>query len=218
MKKILISMMLVAGIATAYAADVTTRAKITLGSSAITVRESADLSDAEDSGYDAVVYGSTNIAVIANSKKWAEWGTNDLEGVVIEFTPAAENVSFAFSNVKGDLYLVDKQDNSRTKIVAGATYDFTVEASQVGVAQANRFAISKIAGPEICFNYNKLTVKGYAGKTLKVMKGADVVVAEKTLSDNEEFDLSAQSGRLVVTLDGKEYQIDANPAVTEVKP
>jgi len=37
-----------------------------------------------------------------------------------------------------------------------------------------------------------------------------VVVAEKTLaSDNEEINLSDKSaGRYVVTLDGKEYQID----------
>ena len=65
------------------------------------------------------------------------------------------------------------------------------------------------------FNYNHLIVTGYAGSTLKVEKAGVAVVAEQTLaSDNEDFDLSAESGRLVVTLDGVEYQIDANPAVT----
>jgi len=212
MKKIIISMMLlVAGMTTVFAADATIRAKVTMGAYDLVVREGADWSAAFDNGVDAYAYGAGGVVVSASGSRYESFATNDLEGAAIEFTPAAENVSFAFSYVIGDLYLVDKQANSRTKIVDGATYDFTVEASQVGVAQANRFALSKIGKPGPIFNNDKLTILGFAGKKVKVddAKGG-VVVAEKTLaSDNEEINLSDKSaGRYVVTLDGKEYQID----------
>ena len=221
MKKILISMMLIAGITTAFAADVTTRAKITLGSSSITVRESADLSDAEESGYDAPLFGTSAITVSASGKDWVEWGTNNLEGVKIAFTPAAENVSFAFSNVKGDLYLVDKTANKRHKIVAGEPYAFTVAASEVGTANANRFYISKIAGKDICYKYEALEISDYNGWNLTVTEKGQ---ASPTINVPIESDYFKQSladknaGYYVVKLsksgeDDIEYIISVKPTV-----
>jgi hypothetical protein len=212
MKKIFLSLLLIAAGLTAFAAP-SARVKIAINTSSVTVRQ-----DATSEVFEA--FGNPAIVINVAGVKYSQWQGADVEGLAIDYLPKAESFNLTFSNVIGDLYLVDKQANSRTKIVDGGTYPVTATAAEVaaGAYISNRFAISKIAGPEFCFNYNKLTVKGYVDKTLKVMKGADVVVAEKKLSDNEEFDLSAQSGRLVVTLDGKEYQIDANPAVTEVKP
>jgi hypothetical protein len=166
-------------------------------------------------------FGTPSITIKVSGTNYAQWKATDIEGLALEFTPAAENVSFAFSNVIGDLYLVDAANNSKTQIVDGQTYDFTVATTEVGTANATRFSISKVAPvvPEFCFKYEKLTVNGHAGKTLKISKDGTDVVAEFTLGDTYEYDFKAEAaGRYVVTFGGKEYQIDVKPVVNEVKP
>lgn len=203
MKKVILSLLFVAAGLTAFA-DPSARVRIAYDGSNVTIRQDADKVSME-------AFGTPSIAILVSGTKYAQWQDTNIEGLALEFTPAAENVSFAFSYVIGDLYLVDAKDNSRTKIVDGATYDFTVETAEVGNANAARFKISKVGEPKPIFNNDKLTILGFAGKKVKVddAKGG-VVVAEKTLaSDNEEINLSDKSaGRYVVTLDGKEYQID----------
>ena len=71
------------------------------------------------------------------------------------------------------------------------------------------------------YNYNVLDVIGYAGKTLKVEKedGTPVVAEHALASDAEHFNLAQPSRtRLVVTLDGKAYQIDASVVPDPVVP
>jgi len=210
--------LLVAGIAASYAVDYTAKAFITMDGKQLKLREASTLSEALDGGADIAnanpdqgVFAVANISGQTNTQ-WTQFGTDDLEGLQVAFKPSAASVTFAFSSVSGaDLYLVDAADNSRNKIVESEPYTFTVAADKVGTVVADRFTISKIGKPGPIFNNDKLTILGFAGKKVKVddAKGG-VVVAEKTLaSDNEEINLSDKSaGRYVVTLDGKEYQID----------
>jgi hypothetical protein len=129
---------------------------------------------------------------------------------------ASTNYTITVSDVEGEtLYLYDGDDDAYA-LTEGASYNFTAAPNATDEA---RFSIKKSApvAVSICFNYNILKIKGHAGENLKVEKDGVAIIAEAPLaSDNESFDLSAQSGRLVVTLNGKEYQIDANPAVTVV--
>ena len=67
--------------------------------------------------------------------------------------------------------------------------------------------------PEFCFNYNKLTVNAYTGKSLVIKQGTTEIVNIPALPIVYEKDLSGYTGRLVVTLDGVDYQIDANPTL-----
>ena len=229
--------LLVAGLVAANAAEITARAYIAMGSSEVAIRQSADWSDAFDNGYDSKSYNVGGIVVLANGERYGEWSTNDVEGVVLAFTPTATDVSFAFSAIIGDLYLVDAKDNSRTKLVEGATYDFTVDATEVGTANATRFSISKIAPPatpEFCFALEKLKVNGFAGKKLSILKeDRSVLVAEFVLGDTYEFDFSGAAypadSRFIVLFNGttavnadesvmKEYVIDVKPTTTIVVP
>jgi hypothetical protein len=61
-----------------------------------------------------------------------------------------------------------------------------------------------------------LEINAHTGEALIVKKGADVIASEASLPAVYSLDLSAYTGRLVVTLNGTDYQIDANPAVTPV--
>ncbi len=158
---------------------------------------------------------SINLYAVSNSTNLSAIGTNDLSNVALTFVSnkAETNYTMTFSNVIGTVKLYDAVENQEITLANAGTYPFTVAANST---IADRFVINYVpAAPSICFNYNHLIVTGYAGSTLKVEKAGVAVVAEQTLaSDNEDFDLSAENGRLVVTLDGTEYQIDANPAVT----
>ena len=187
-------------------------------------------SAAAESGYDVSCMmsqaneNSTLIYGLIGTAEYSTIYTNDLTNLEIGFVTnqVDQDYTLTFSNFSGNEFvLYDKVANKTITINATTpVYAFSVDASLVGRKAINdRFVIGAPApaAPSICFNMNKLEVKGYAGKNLKVMKGTDVVIAEAPVADDDEtYDLSAQTGRLVVTLDGKDYQIDANPAVTVV--
>lgn len=166
MKKILFSTaILFIGIATSYAADLTCRAKITMGLSTVTVRESADYSaDVFDNGADAAEYNAGGIVVFETlnaQNRWAQWATNDIEGVKLAFTPTATDVTFTFSSVIGTVYLRDEVTHTSTLIVSGNTYNFTVEDAEVGVENTTRFYLTKLAPPaayQICYQYGAFEI------------------------------------------------------------
>ena len=166
MKKILFSTaILFIGIATSYAADLTCRAKITMGLSTVTVRESADYSaDVFDNGADAAEYNAGGIVVFETlnaQNRWSQWATNDVEGVKLAFTPTANDVTFTFSSVIGTVYLRDEVTHTSTLIAAGSTYAFTVEDAEVGVENTTRFYLTKLAPPveySICYQYGAFEI------------------------------------------------------------
>ena len=219
MKKSILTMaLLVAGLTSAMAVDYTATASIKMGTATtLKLREAATFSDATtDTGYDAKTLNVGGLVVTASGERFTQWATNNLEGVVLEFTPTAAAVSFAFSGVKGDLYLIDAKDNSRNKIVDGQTYDFTVEATEVGVANAARFTISKIGEQNLCFVNNVLQLTLYKGETVEIYQG-DAAAATMTVNittDVQDINLSDKTaGRYRVKLvnANKEYLIDVHP-------
>ena len=121
-----------------------------------------------------------------------------------------------FSNVSGRaLKLYDKVAGQVIDITEGGSYSFSVDASLVGQKEINdRFVINLNVTPSLCFNYNVLEINGHAGEKLVVKKGEAEIVSVDALPLLYSKDLSDQKGRLVVTLDGKDFQIDANPDVT----
>ena len=177
--------------------------------------------------------GQLNIYVANGDAKYSSYKANAISDLPLTIVTNRRDVSYTLTfNVpikKDGLTLTDLRSEDGVKTINltnGSSYTFTVSGDPSYTANTNsviadRFVINYVAPtpaePGICFNYNHLIVTGYAGSTLKVEKAGVAVVAEQTLaSDNEDFDLSAENGRLVVTLDGVEYQIDANPAVTPV--
>ena len=222
MKKIILALLCVAATLNAMAVDYTAKAKVTLQS---------------ESGYtcelyllQATEYGALNgTEMNMTDRKVALYALNGAEKLQVakaadlsdvKFglkTDASTNYTLTVSGVEGTetLYLWDGTTASYA-LTAGATYNFTAAANATDEA---RFVIKKAAmptTPSICFNYNQLEVNGYAGKALVVKQGTTEIANVASLPAVYSLDLNAYTGRLVVTLDGQEYQIDANPAVTAV--
>ena len=232
MKKIFISLLMVAASLNVMAVTFTSKAKLTLKSSdnkscTLGIGESEDLSDGLNNGYYAELNEEgkeVQFYVSFGGKKYQSFSSNaatmqDLQlGVK---TNASTTYTLTASNVTGSLkikfagveYTIDANGVVFSDVALAANSVLPAAGDEANyLVQPSAPAV-----PSICFNYNHLIVTGYAGSTLKVEKAGVAVVAEQTLaSDNEDFDLSAESGRLVVTLDGVEYQIDANPAVSDL--
>ena len=165
MKKLFFSFALViASIATVAAQEYTARVIISMGTPKVTIRERADYSDAFDDGSDVAKYTAGGIVVAATldgQTRWAQWATNDIEGVKLAFTPTATDVTFTFSSVIGTVYLRDEVTHTSTLIVSGNTYNFTVEAAEVGVENTTRFYLTKLAPPveySICYQYGAFEI------------------------------------------------------------
>lgn len=222
MKKIFVSLLIVAASLNAMATDfavatLTLKGNTSLEKGEVTLVKT---DNSAASSFCAPLYmDQYKVAIYAinGSEKYQVWANADLTNFPLGIkTYSDANYTITVSNVSGSetLSLYDAVTGQAIALTNGQTYEFAAAANST---IADRFIINypMPAVPSICFNYNHLIVTGYAGSTLKVEKAGVAVVAEQTLaSDNEDFDLSAESGRLVVTLDGVEYQIDANPAVT----
>lgn len=234
MKKIMISLLMVAATLNAMAVTYTGKAKLTLTSSdnkscAMTIAQSEDFSDGLNDGYYAELNEEgkdVQLYVSYGGKKYQQFASNAATMQDLQLgikTNASTAYTLTASNVSGTEALKIKINGVTYTIAAGMSESITLPASSTLPAAGDEanYKIQPSAPapvvPSICFNYNILEVKGYAGKNLKVEKAGVAIVADHALaSDDEQFDLSAEQGRLVVTLDGQEYQIDANPAVTAV--
>ena len=156
---------------------------------------------------------AVNIYAIAPYGKMAIMGTNNLIGTYVGFTTNSRtNYTLTFGAVSGmQLYIYDYELNKLVPIVENGQYAFEAPASST---IDNRFQVISQMEPSICFNYNVLEINGHAGESLVVKKGETELVNLEALPLLYSKDLSDQKGRLVVTLNGKDFQIDANPDVT----
>lgn len=145
---------------------------------------------------------------------------NAMENVALKVkTYNSTSLTIKLTANEGSATLYDKETKTETKVTKGgaeATKEYVCTVAANTTIEDRFVLFYAPAAPAICFNYNVLEINGHAGETLKVMQGTTEIVPELTLGDTYSKDLSDQSGRLVVILNGTEYQIDANPAVTEV--
>lgn len=229
MKKVFISVM---ALALSVAAMATEEAYVSItlkGASGATSEIRLTQDDARtpdfESGYDSekMISFANNKSVIlyglVGTLKCEDIMTNNLNGLQLGFysnNVDATGYTLKFENVSGlALKLYDLEANQVIDIVDNGTYVFDAPSGRV--ENAARFVISN-APQGICFNYNVLDVNGFAGKTLVIKKGDTVIENVASLPAVYSLDLSAQPAdtRLVVTLDGTDYQIDVNPTVTVV--
>ena len=240
MKKIMISLLMVAASINAFAVTYTGKAKLTLTSSdnkscALTIAESADLSDGLNNGYYAELNEEgkdVQLYVSFGGKKYQIFASNaatmqDLQlGVK---TNASTTYTLTASNVTGSLK-IKFAGVEYTIDAAGVVFsDLALAANSVLPAagdEANYVVNpSAPAVPGICFNYEKLQITGYAGAQLEVLNYADKssVFAETVSGDNVEIDLEAKgltaNTQYIVKLspvagEAKEYVIKYKPAVT----
>lgn len=219
MKKIVLMLLGVAATINVMAVDYTAKAVVTLQSQSgysceLTLRQSNDYGTLDGtemymSGRQVALYALNGTTPLEIAK------AANLENVKLGLlADASASYTITVSSVAGTetLYIWDA-DSASYALTAGASYTFTATANATDEA---RFVIKKAAmptAPEFCFNYNKLTVNAYTGKSLVIKQGTTEIENVASLPIVYEKDLSGYTGRLVVTLDGVDYQIDANPTL-----
>ena len=159
---------------------------------------------------------SINLYAVSNATNLSAIGTNDLSDVALTFVSNKTETDYTltFSNVTGTIKLYDAVENQEITLANAGTYTFSVAANST---IADRFIINRsVVTPSICFNYNVLEINGHAGEALVVKQGTTEIANEASLPAAYQLDLNAYTGRLVVTLNGTDYQIDANPAVSDL--
>jgi len=222
MKKIVLMLLGVAATINVMAVDYTAKAKVTLEAESgytceLTLRQAAEygaLNGAEMNMEDRKValYALNGTTKLQTAK------AADLSELKLGLMgDASTSYTLTVSAVEGaeTLYIWDA-DSASYALTEGAVYHFTAAANATDEA---RFVLKKAAlpaGPSICFNYNVLEINGHAGEALVVKQGTTEIANEASLPAVYSLDLNAYSGRLVVTLNGTDYQIDANPAVTDL--
>jgi len=220
MKKIFLMLLGVAATCSVMAVDYTAKAKVTLQSES---GYSCNLMLSESAEYGALAGSAMNfedrkvaLYVVNGSEKLQIARAASLEGVQLGLmTDASTSYTLTVSAVEGSetLYIWDGEKSFA--LTEGSVYNFTAAANATDEA---RLVLKKSpAGPSLCFNYNVLEINGHEGESLVVKDLAGAEKAkESSLPANYVLDLSAESGRLVVTLNGVDYQIDANPTVTKL--
>ena len=189
-----------------------------------TIAESSDVPSGELlNGYYSPVQDMASLNVAAyvsfNNVAYENIVLNSLTNTPLVIKAnAATAYKLYFTNKEGSITLYDTKEQAFVDL-ATSPYEFTIEESEKNSVIANRFIFNYVAS--ICFSNDVLDVIGYEGKTLKVEKeDGTPVVAEHALASNaEHFNLAQPSRtRLVVTLDGKVYQIDASVVPDPVVP
>ena len=227
----MISLLMVAATLNAMAITYTGKAKLTLTSEdnkscTMTIGESADLSDGLNNGYYAELNEEgkeVQLYAEFGGKKYQIFASNAATMADLPLgikTNASANYTLTASNVTGALKI--RINGVEYTITEGMSEAIVLPASSVlpAAGDEDKYKIqpSSPIAPSICFSYNVLEINGHAGEALVVKQGDTEIANEAALGATYSKDLSAYTGRLVVTLNGQDYQIDANPAVQKVNP
>ncbi len=201
----------------------------------ITLRLDPTVSTAETSSFfeNTDLTGNVNLYVLNNTDRYSSYKKNDLTdlsiGMITNRRAAADQhytLTFKVTTMTEGLKLLDRVTGVVTPITDNGTYEFDVNTTLHPdfVAGTNyvikdRFVINGTPVAEsLCFNNNILEVNGYTGKSLVIKQGTSEIVNIPSLPAMKAIPLGAYTGRLVVTLDSKDYQIDVNPTVTPYTP
>jgi hypothetical protein len=241
MKKIMISLLMVAATVNAMAITYTGKAKLTLTSSdnqscSMTIAESEDLAAGLNPGYYAELNEEGKevlMYVDFGGKKYQHFASNAATMADLQLgikTNAATSYTLTASNVSGSAPLKIRIAGVEYSISAGMSEVINLPASSVLPAAGDEADYKVQPAPlakGICFNYEKLELVKYNGAKVEVFAKDAVApaVTENVPSDAKYvIDLSAQAkGRYSVKIDldgdnaaDEEYQIDVKPAVTVV--
>lgn len=192
MKRMFISLLLVAATISAMAAPVwTAKATLKVGETEILLRASDELTQEQNSYWAPMIMEGKDYTLYAwvNDMEYQRYFVKNLEGLKIGvYAKTAGNLTITASNVQGDMWLVDTKDEDKPyKIVEGEMATFNAAAG----ATNDRFKLTFIAPvsaePSICHRYGKLEVSGSKGMTVKVlnMDGSATSIADYTPDTDE---------------------------------
>ena len=239
MKKIFMSLLMVAASLSAMAVTYTGKAKLTLTSSDnkscyMIIAESADFSDGLNNGYYAELNEEGKevmLYVSFGGKKYQQFASSPATMQDLQIgvkTNASTTYSLTASNVTGELR-IKFAGVEYTINAAGPVFSDVALAANSTLPAAGDEA-NYVVNPSaplvqgICFNYNKLQLTKYDGATVEVFAdgAATATRTENVVGDaTYEIDLSNEAaGKYKVVVSGiatpEEYIIDVKPAVTVV--
>jgi len=205
MKKLFVSLLVIAAAMNVMAIDITAKAHLTLKGTTtnktddLYLIQASDLNAGLNDGYCSVVPGlaSKSVAFYAyfDSKEYVSFGTKDLGTLAFglktnddtEYTLTAENVS-------GDLYIYDEVAKQYFTLTEGAVYSFTATANETNNTRFHLAAAPAPAVPGICHQNGKLEFTAYEGASVQVVGYEDNTVVAVPATDitlaYQEIDLA----------------------------
>ena len=202
MKKMLVSLFLVAATVSAFAVEYTAKAKVVLSAgsqkSTLYLIQSNDLNEGVNEAWCGEIdLDEREIALYAiydgdDTKKYESFGSKDLSKLTFGVkTNGSETYTITVSEVEGTETLVWQDATGTHPMTEGAFWSLTATE----IAQAMSFYTAP-GTPEICHQYDKLTVNNAAGSTVELKDMNDnVLVAAKTITATDnEIDLTAVAG------------------------
>jgi hypothetical protein len=243
MKKIMISLLMVAATLNAMAITYTGKAQLVLTSSdnkscTLGLVESEDLVDGLNPGRYAVLNEEGKdvlIYVVYNNVKYETFASNKATMQDMQLyikTNASTDYTLTAKNVTGTLKV--RINGVDYTISAGMNEAITLPASSTlpAAGDEDKYKVqpSAPAAPEFCFVNEELKVNGFAGKKLAIWNAdkTTAIVPEFTLGDTyvRDFSGEAANSKFIIVFDGlpavapvqKDYVIDVKPAVTKVNP
>lgn len=237
MKKIMISLLMVAATLSATAQTFSGFAELTLKSSdnkscTMIIAQSNDLTDGLNDGYYAELNESgydVQLYVVHGGKKYQQFASSESTMTDLQLgikTNAATSYTLTAANVTGAMKI--KVNGVEYTITDGMSEAITLPASSTLPAAGDeaKYKINPSAPlvQAICFNYNKLQLTKYDGATVEVFAdGAATAALTQVVSGDAQFDIDLStlaSGKYKVVVSGiatpEEYIIDVKPAVTVV--
>ena len=239
MKKIMISLLMVAASLNAMAITLASTAQLTLKSSdnkscTLIIAESEDFSDGLNPGYYAELNEEgkeVQLYVEYGDKKYQQFASNAATMTDLQLgikTNASTTYTLTAANVTGSFVL--KVNGVEYTVNANGTVfsDVALAASSTLPAAGDeaKYKVNPAAPlvQGICFNYNKLELTMYDGATVEVFAdGAATASLTQVVAGDATFEIDLNglaSGKYKVAISGiatpEEYIIDVKPAVTVV--
>ena len=197
MKKMFMSLLMVAATISAMAAPVwTAKATLKVGETEVLLRASDELTQEENSYWAPMIMEGKDYTLYAwvNDMEYQRYFVKNLEGLKIGvYAKTAGNLTITASNVQGDMWLVDTEDGDKYyKIVNGDMATINAAAG----ASNTRFKLTFVpetpvtVEPGICHRYGKLEVSGSKGMVVKVLNqdGTATSIEDTTIaSDDTEY-------------------------------
>ena len=218
MKKIMISLLMMAAAINSFAVSYTAKATMTLTSqsgytSNITIAESNDLNVGTNAGYCSIInMEGRPVAMYAifNGANYQTFGTKELGTMPFGIkTNADTNYKLTFTNVSGTktLQMVDLVAKKIVSITTDGEYAFTAPAN---TETSDRFRLYVPGTYEICFRYGKLQITENPSAADIVIKDATGATAMTVPAEPiyQEIDLSGlAAGHYTVEANGQTLTI-----------
>ncbi len=198
MKKLLVSLLVIAATMNVFAITYTAKAKVVMKSddgqsSTLYLIQSDDLTDGVNASYCGPIdLDGREIAIYAvfEGVNYESFGSKDISGLTYAFkTNDSESYTFTVSKVEGTETIVWADAAGGTySLTEGATWNMTKAQLAAGLTTSTA---SVVVTPEICHRYGKLEVRGSNGMTVQVLNldGTATSVADTDITTDAEVDI-----------------------------